>query len=29
MQLLSFGYDVPRVLVVVCAKFGEIPMMDL
>jgi hypothetical protein len=28
MQLLSFEYDVPKVLVVICAKFGKDPMMD-
>jgi hypothetical protein len=28
MQVLSFEYNVPRVLVVLCAKFGEIPTTD-
>jgi hypothetical protein len=28
MQVFSFGYYRPKVLVVVCAKFGEDPMMD-
>jgi hypothetical protein len=29
MQVLSFGHYLPRVLVVIRAKFGEIPMTDL
>jgi hypothetical protein len=28
MQVLSFEYNVPRVLVVLCAMFDEIPMID-
>jgi hypothetical protein len=28
MQVLYFEYDVPSVLVVLCAKFGEIPTTD-
>jgi hypothetical protein len=28
MQVLSFEYVVPKVLVVICAKFRETPMMD-
>jgi hypothetical protein len=28
MQVLSFGYYLPRMLVVVCAKFGEDPTTD-
>jgi hypothetical protein len=29
MQALSFEYVVSKVLVVICAKFHEIPTMDL
>jgi hypothetical protein len=28
MQVHIFEHNVPRVLVVLCAKFGEIPMID-
>jgi hypothetical protein len=28
MQVFSFGYYLPRVSVVICAKFGEDPMTD-
>jgi hypothetical protein len=28
MQVPSFGYYLPRMLVVICAMFGEDPMMD-
>jgi hypothetical protein len=28
MQVPIFEYNVPRILVVLCAKFGEIPTID-
>jgi hypothetical protein len=28
MQVLSFGYYLPRMVVVICAKFGEDPTTD-